>query len=177
MRHIAAALLLGVLLGAPTVTWAQTPAAQPPAAAEKGGGPTLDDVAHRVARLTDELKSPYCPGKTLQTCTSYQAFELRREIKRMVEAGQTDEQILTTLQARFDNDDFTIANPVQPWYTALVPFLPFLIGGVLVIWVFRRWTRRRRGEEDPAPAPVPAIAGADAERLARLRAQVAREEE
>ncbi|MCB9539075.1 MAG: cytochrome c-type biogenesis protein CcmH [Myxococcales bacterium] len=177
MRHIAAALLWGALLGGPTVTWAQAPAAPPAAPADKAGGSNLDEVAHRVAKLTDELKSPFCPGKTLQTCTSYQAFELRREIKQMVEAGKSDDEILTTLQARFDHDDFTIANPVQPWYTALVPFLPFLVGGLLVIWVFRRWTRRRRGEDDPAPAPAPAIAGEDAERLARLRAQVAREEE
>lgn len=174
MRYIAAALLWGALLGSPTVTWAQAPA--PPAA--QPAGDALDDVAHRVAKLTDELKSPYCPGKTLQTCTSYQAFELRREIKQMVEAGQSDEEILTTLQARFDNDDFTIANPVQPWYTVLVPFLPFIIGGLLVIWVFRRWTLRRRGDDDAAAAaPAPAIAGEDVERLARLRAQVAREED
>lgn len=174
MRHIAAALLWGVLLGSPTIIWAQAPAADPAPSAPSA---SLDDVAHRVAKLTDELKSPYCPGKTLQTCTSYQAFELRREIKQMVEAGQSDDEILSTLQARFDHDDFTIANPVQPWYTALVPFLPFLVGGLLVIWVFRRWTLRRRGEDGPAPAPTPAIAGEDAERLARLRARVAREED
>ncbi len=126
----------------------------------------VDAIGRRVARLADELRSPFCPGKTLVTCTSYQAFELRREMREMVESGMSDADIIATLVERHGEE---VRNPPQPWYTVLVPLLPFLVLGVLLFWIFRKWKER---DQQGAPAPAATIDAADAERLARLRARV-----
>ncbi|MGK0360502.1 MAG: cytochrome c-type biogenesis protein CcmH [Bradymonadia bacterium] len=127
----------------------------------------MDDVQvdRRVRKLSDELKSPYCPGKTLMTCTSYQAFELRGEMKQMVRNGQSDAEIIAQLNDRFDND---VSNPPQPWYTIVVPFLPYVLGAFLILIVLRRWARKE-GDDDDGPAPV----SEDDPKLASLRARVA----
>lgn len=148
---------------------AQAPEAAPAAPAEvaplDGEGSAVDEVGRRTRRLADELRSPFCPGKTLMTCTSYQAFELRREMREMIEQGLTDEQIITALVARHGEE---VRNPPQPWYTVLVPVLPFIVLGVLLFWIFRKWKERDARAE---PSAAPQIDPADAERLARLKAR------
>ena len=131
----------------------------------------LDPVARRVSRLAGELHSPFCPGKTLLTCTSYQAVEVRREISTLASEGKKDAEIIQLLQAKY-GDQFKkgrqIANPVQPWYTIIVPFLPFALLAFFLIWVFRHW--RRPAQEDDVPAPPPTAE--DEARLARLRQRI-----
>lgn len=155
MRCLSIGLLL--MLAAPAI------AQESPTTAAKA----LDEaqIDRRVRRLSDELRSPFCPGKTIMTCTSSQAYTLRQEMRDMVLAGQTDEEVITALTLRYGDD---IRNPPQPWYTVVVPFLPFIFGGLLVVWIFRRWRRGAETHEDE-PAPT----GADADRLAKLRARVA----
>lgn len=150
---------------APAAPAAPAPAAADPAASQPGDGTGVDEVGRRTRRLADELKSPFCPGKTLMTCTSYQAFELRREIRAMIEQGMNDDEILTALVEVHGEE---IHNPPQPWYTVLVPFLPFLVLGVLLFWIFRKW--KQRDAERPATVDTE-LDAVDAERLARLRAR------
>ena len=144
----------------------------PTVAFAQNDGKTLDPVARRVSRLANELHSPFCPGKTLLTCTSYQAIEVRREISALAEKGQSDAQIIETLQKKY-GDHFEkgrqIANPVQPWYTIIVPFLPFVLLAFLLIWVFRRWRRPASESDADEPPSTPESTAEDEARLARLR--------
>lgn len=148
---------------------ATTPPASPAAAGDvaplEGEGSAVDEVGRRTRRLADELRSPFCPGKTLMTCTSYQAFELRREMREMIEKGLSDAEIIDALVLRHGEE---VRNPPQPWYTVLVPVLPFIVLGVLLFWIFRKWKERDRRAPESAPT---ALDDADAERLARLRAR------
>ena len=152
-------LLLSLFLVGPAVAQPEPPAAS--AASSEA------DADRRVAALAEELKSPFCPGKTLQTCTSYQAYQLRKEMHEMVQQGLTDTQIIAELKIRYGDD---VQNPPQPWYTFFVPLLPYVLGGILVLLVVRHWLRRGKAD---APPPAPAVGSEDAERLARLRARVA----
>jgi cytochrome c-type biogenesis protein CcmH/NrfF len=131
---------------------------------------TDEEAARRTRQMSDELKSPFCPGKSLLTCTSGQAYDLRSEIKEMMMEGKTNAEIVDTLSLRFGEE---ISNPPQPWYTFFVPFLPWVAGILLVGWVLRRWLHR---DDDGAPDPTTPPTDEDLERLARLRAQVAQEE-
>jgi len=138
-------------------------------------GQGLDPVARRVSRLSNELHSPFCPGKTLLTCTSYQAIEVRREIRDLAAEGKNDTQIIEILQAKYGDrfkEGQQIANPVQPWYTIIVPFLPFVLLAFLLVWVFRRWRNpATEGNADDSSDEVQTSAE-DEDRLARLRARI-----
>ena len=121
-----------------------------------------DDVARRISKLSDQLKSPFCPGKTLLTCTSGRAYDLRQEMRAMMLAGKSDAQVIADLELRYGDD---ISNPPQPWYTFFVPFLPWVVGILLVGWALRRWLRAGKLASE-----------ADLERLARLRRQIDEED-
>ena len=101
------------------------------------------DASKRVNRLSDELKSPFCPGKTLLNCTSYQAFALRKEMAEMILAGKSDDEILNALRESFGE---ILENPPQPWYTILVPVMPFILGALIAAWMFSRWLRGSGGD-------------------------------
>jgi cytochrome c-type biogenesis protein CcmH len=96
------------------------------------------DASKRINRLSDQLKSPFCPGKTLLTCTSSQAYDLRKEMKEMILDGKTDVEILDVLRGAFGEK---LENPIQPWYTILIPFLPFVFGILIAIWIFSKWIK------------------------------------
>lgn len=102
------------------------------------------EASKRVNRLSDELKSPFCPGKTLLNCTSYQAFALRKEMTEMILAGKSDEEILNALRESFGE---ILENPPQPWYTILVPIMPFILGAMIAVWMFSRWLGGSRTTE------------------------------
>ena len=95
-------------------------------------------ASKRINRLSDQLKSPFCPGKTLLTCTSSQAYDLRKEMKEMILAGKKDAEILEVLRGAFGEK---LENPIQPWYTILIPFLPFVFGILIAIWIFSKWIK------------------------------------
>lgn len=172
MRPILICLLLVLPLGWTASAFAQD--APVPAAAEPGAdAPAPEElneaaVDRRVRRLSDELRSPFCPGKSIMTCTSSQAYTLRQEMRDMVLSGQSDEELIAALALRYGDD---IRNPPQPWYTVLVPFLPFIFGAVLVFWILRRWRRGARAPQ--ADVGAEAVSATDEARLKRLRARVA----
>ncbi|MEE2789424.1 MAG: cytochrome c-type biogenesis protein CcmH [Myxococcota bacterium] len=188
MKRLPSALLMmGPIMIAMTVVWSAhaqtapaqakgqataTPGAPTPSTAQ--GAERLDPVLRRVRQLSDELRSPFCPGKTLMTCTSSQAFDLRRDIEVMVRAGKTDAQIIVELKEKYGDD---VSNPQQPWYTFFVPFLPFIVLAGLIFWVIQRWRKgddaADTGSADLGQVMVSENTGAsDAERLKRLRARV-----
>ncbi|MEE2757477.1 MAG: cytochrome c-type biogenesis protein CcmH [Myxococcota bacterium] len=153
--------------------------AQSPSATGSADSPAnrgqLDKVAQRVSRLSDQMNSPYCKGKTLKTCTSPNAATLRREIEVMMRRGLSDDEVIKQLQVRFP--ETTLSNPEQPWYTFFVPFFPYIFGASIILVVLMAW---RRGDQ---PERV-AMADVDTEtsgrgtneeredRLARLRSRV-----
>ena len=104
-----------------------------------------EEAQKRVNRLSDQLKSPFCPGKTLLNCTSYQAYALRKEMMDMILEGKDDRTILRALRDSFGEE---IENPPQPWYTGLVPFMPFIFGAILAIWIFSMWIRGHDQERE-----------------------------
>ena len=123
------------------------------------------EASRRVNRLSDQLKSPFCPGKTLLTCTSGQAYQLRQEMARMILDGKSDAEILAALRDSFDEE---LENPPQPWYTVLVPILPFILGALIAAWVFAQWLRGSRAAREEGPAEEVAVSDAQRERLKAL---------
>lgn len=144
------------------------------AQAPKPSAMAVQAASDRSQRIADELRSPFCPGKTLLTCTSGQAFTARQEIRDRLVAGEDEQSIIEDFKTRYGDN---IVNPPQPWYAVVSPFIPAVVGVLVLAAITWRW-RRARANEGPATNPLDAQApGADADRLARLRRQVSAEDE
>lgn len=142
---------------------------------------TIQAASTRANHIADELRSPFCPGKTLLTCTSGQAFATRQEIRDRLLAGESEPQIIADFKLRFGDE---IENPEQPWYTILGPLTPLVMGIGLLLFITWRW-RRERASQPPegvsAGAPDTSDTGDDGApdekrddelRRARLRRQL-----
>ncbi len=97
----------------------------------------------RYRTLVEELRCPKCQNQNIADSNAPIAMDLRREIYRMVEEGQSNEQIVEFLVARY-GDFVRYKPPVNAktlvlWYG---PIALLVIGfGVLALILFRR--RRR----------------------------------
>ncbi|TPV95012.1 MAG: hypothetical protein B7733_11600 [Myxococcales bacterium FL481] len=86
--------------------------------------------------LAHELMSPYCPGRTVASCTSGQARLLEDEIREQVAAGKSREQIKEALIARFGEETLgSSTNPTVVYGTLLLA----LVGAVVGAFFVRRW--------------------------------------
>jgi cytochrome c-type biogenesis protein CcmH/NrfF len=124
------------------------------------------EASKRVNRLSDQLKSPFCPGKTLLTCTSSQAYDLRQEMRNMIMQGKNDAEILEALRGSFGD---SLENPPQPWYTVLVPIMPFILGGLLALFIFSMWLKgSKKKQETESQQVVPQAKAESREKLKNL---------
>ncbi|TFG86072.1 MAG: cytochrome c-type biogenesis protein CcmH, partial [Chromatiales bacterium] len=97
-------------------------------------------------RLTDEVRCLVCQNQTIGDSSAPLAADLRREIRQMIDAGQSEAEIKTFLLVRYV--DFVLYRPRFMPTTALLWLAPVLL---LVIGGFglRRIIQRR------AALPVP----------------------
>ena len=96
-------------------------------------------AAHRIE---GQVWSPYCPGRLLIDCPTKQADELRAEIERRIDAGQSSDSVMRWIRLNFGNE--AIARP-SGHDTVLIWSLPvalFVVGTPLLAILVRRWTRR-----------------------------------
>lgn len=102
----------------------------------------------RYRTLVEELRCPKCQNQNIADSNAPIAMDLRREIYRMLEEGQSNEQIIDYLVARYG--DFVRYKPPVNAKTFLLWYGPFgllAIGiGVLALIL----VRRRRGSASQA---------------------------
>jgi cytochrome c-type biogenesis protein CcmH len=129
------ALLLLALAGPAGATQMDAPQ-------ETGAAPGMSALDLRLKRLEGELRCLVCQNQTLADSNADLAEDLRREVRTLALAGQSDEQIKAYLVARYG--DFVLYNPPVKPVTWTLWFGPFalLLGGGLVWWVVLR--RRER---------------------------------
>lgn len=96
----------------------------------------------RATELAKELRCPQCQNQNLQESTSPIARDLRLEVYRMVEAGKSNDEIVTVMTDRYG--DFVLYKPkltAATWLLWGAPFLLLLIG-VVMLWVQCRKNRK-----------------------------------
>jgi len=108
-------------------------------------------------RLSNDLMSPFCPGRTLAECPSPQADDLRMWIIVQEASGRSEADVVEELYARY-GDVLRSAPEVRGiGITAYaLPIAVFLGGGILVAWVLRKITsksQRTTGATASAIAP------------------------
>ncbi|MEH6625224.1 MAG: cytochrome c-type biogenesis protein [Motiliproteus sp.] len=113
--------------------------------------------------LTEELRCPKCQNQNLADSNSPIAFDMRREIHRMVEEGQSSQQVVDFMVARYG--DFVRYRPKRDSSTAILWYGPIvlLVFGLTVVVLI---SRRRKAVVDRKPDS--ALADNEEERLKRL---------
>jgi cytochrome c-type biogenesis protein CcmH len=160
----AALLLLLALAGAPS---ALTP---PAALAATDPDEVLADPAleERARGLTRQLRCLVCQNQSIDDSNADLARDLRRLVRERLEAGDTDEEVIAFMTARY-GDFVLLKPPVRPGTYALWfgPVLVLLVagGGVAV------YLRRRRRGLAAAAGPEP-LSPAERARLDALLGRV-----
>lgn len=99
-----------------------------------------DPVAQATyERLTREVRCLVCQNQPISDSTAPLAADLRREIREMLEAGKTEEEITTFLLDRYG--DFVLYRPRFNSSTALLWLAPGLLllgGGIALVRIVRR---------------------------------------
>lgn len=93
----------------------------------------------RYNTFIDELRCPKCQNQNLAGSDSPIAADLRRELHRMVQAGQSDTQIVDFMVTRYG--EFVLYRPRMTLKTVvlwLAPVLFLIIGIAWVIWIVRK---------------------------------------
>ena len=100
-----------------------------------------DPVAEkRLQGLSEELRCLVCQNQTIADSNAELAQDLRREIRGMIKAGQSDSQIIDFMVARYG--DFVLYRPPVKGITLLLwggPLVLLLLG----VFALRSYLKRR----------------------------------
>jgi cytochrome c-type biogenesis protein CcmH len=98
-----------------------------------------DATRERFQQLTNELRCPKCQNQNLAGSNSPIASDLRREIYRMVEDGENDDQIVDFMVARYG--EFVLYKPKvtsNTWVLWYGPFVLLAIGAAVILLITRK---------------------------------------
>jgi cytochrome c-type biogenesis protein CcmH/NrfF len=94
-----------------------------------------------LQELSNDLMSPYCPGRTIASCPSKNARKLEDHILAEAKTGKTREEIEGQLVTRFGTDIVGYKPPPLVLYGTVV-------GGAVALGLLlvagRRWVRKAR---------------------------------
>ncbi len=128
------------------------------------------ELSARYRQLIDEYRCPKCQNQNLAGSDSPISADLRREIRRMLEEGDSNEAISDYLVARYG--DFILYRPRLQQGTYLLWWGPalLLITGLLVAGLFIKRQVTRAGESDLSgkQAPGDALSVKEQQKLDQL---------
>ncbi len=106
-------------------------------------GQAFDDPAlqARYEKITGEVRCLKCQNQTIKDSNAFLAADLRREIRRLLEEGKTDDEVYDFLVARYG--DFALYRPRTSGRTLILwiaPMLFLLFGAFTLLRVVRRRT-------------------------------------
>ena len=96
------------------------------------------ELQARYEQLISEVRCLQCQNQSIKDSNVSLAADLRREIARMIDEGQTDKQIADFLVVRYG--EFALYRPrttgktLVPW---IAPFLLVLVGGFALMRVLK----------------------------------------
>ena len=129
-------LLLSILIVFSSLSFAADNAADP-------------NIELRLKRLSTELRCLVCQNSTLADSDAPLAKDLRNEIRKLMEKGKTDEEVVAYLVARYG--DFVTFRPPVNASTALLwfgPFIMLILGAITLVVVMKKRSALIAAEED-----------------------------
>jgi cytochrome c-type biogenesis protein CcmH/NrfF len=97
-----------------------------------------EDVIRRASSIARQTMSPFCPGRTLSDCPSEYATEWRSDIRKMVAAGLTADQIQAELEKRAGDNLSGIPNRESSY---ILPISLSVAAALVLYFVFARLRR------------------------------------
>jgi len=119
----------------------------------KEAAPMAEDeaVEKRMVAISDEMRCLVCQNESLSGSHAELAQDLRREIRTMIKAGKTDQEIMDFMVNRYG--DFVRYRPPMKATTYLLWFGPFLLLAAAIaalVNYLRRRSARLEGNEEGA---------------------------
>lgn len=145
LRAVLLAVLLALPLSAPRVGIAQ--------AAPVAGTFADPAMEARARNLQRQLRCLVCQGESIDESGSDFAADARRQVRRLMAQGRSDQQIEDFLVARY-GDFILMKPPVQPdtWLLWSGPLIVLLGAGAVAAGVIRQ-ARRRVSSSERAENP------------------------
>ena len=104
-------------------------------------GKAFDDpmLQARYEKLIEEVRCLKCQNQTIKDSNAFLAGDLRREIRRLLSEGKTDDEIFDFLVDRYG--EFALYRPRMSGVTLLLwiaPGLFLVVGGVIVFRILKK---------------------------------------
>lgn len=115
---------------------------QKPAPAKRSPG----EVSKITQELSQEIYSPFCPGKTLAMCPSGGASEVRQHIQEMARRGLDKQAIKDDVIDTYGEEFRMVEPPAQDNYALLIVLVAALALCIVAIYFFAK--RRRANGAD-----------------------------
>ena len=109
------------------------------------------EMQARYERLIAETRCVTCQNQSIKDSNAFIAADLRREIRRLMAEGKTNDEIADFLVTRYG--DFVLYRPRMTGKTLalwIAPFVLILFGGVALVRVVRRRMSMPLDDEDKA---------------------------
>lgn len=138
MVRVLHALMLLVALAAPSASWAVEPD-------EMLSDPALEA---RARALSKELRCMVCQNESIDDSGAPLAHDLRVLVRERIKAGDSDQQVLDFLVARYG--EFVLLRPRLSWHTVALWGLPptvVLVGAAVILRDLRRRRTAQAAEE------------------------------
>jgi cytochrome c-type biogenesis protein CcmH len=127
----------------------------PPGAAVDVYGELRDPgLQGRFERITHDLRCLVCQNESIADSNVELAADLRRQVREMLVAGQSDDAIFRFMTDRYG--EFVRFNPPLETKTLLIwgaPFIMLILGAVIIVRIVRQRSRMPLDDEPSAGSP------------------------
>jgi len=148
------AALLAAVLGAVVAAASTAARAQAPRALDDYGQLQDPALQARFEHITAQLRCLVCQNESIADSNVELASDLRRQVREMLLAGQSDDAIFKFMTDRYG--EFVRFNPPLETKTLFIWGAPFvmLLLGVLIVYRIVRQRSRMPLDDEPAPGSM-----------------------
>jgi len=148
------AALLAAVLGAVLAAASTAARAQAPRALDDYGQLQDPALQARFEHITAQLRCLVCQNESIADSNVELASDLRRQVREMLVAGQSDDAIFKFMTDRYG--EFVRFNPPLETKTLFIWGAPFvmLLLGVLIVYRIVRQRSRMPLDDEPAPGSM-----------------------
>lgn len=115
-------------------------------------GKAEGEVSRLTMELSDEIYSPFCPGKSLSMCPSPNAAKVRRDIQQLAKEGKDKEAIKQVILETYGEEFRIVEPPAQDNMGLLAALAIGLLAAAVAVVLLSRGLKSR-GEGLSAKTP------------------------